>query len=189
MQHLFLEKQINTNTVIHPLQPGYPIDSIVVKVPSLHGMFKWFKSTTFDFCLNSAKSGPRKVLSATLLALISPSQTWLSFFYAWMLKKIVAKAEAWSNAPPLARQARVLMYTIIATCRLRSHTPARLIQLGVACQLLNPFMQSQAHLLHPPSGVTASTNKNKKRDLTTLQTLWKHMVMLTYTRAHTHTHF
>jgi hypothetical protein len=172
-----LENQINSTFIVHPLEPGYCVDHIVAKVPTLHCTFRWFKSIILDFCLNTAKGGQvRTDFSDTLLAVISPAQGWLSFMYAWMIKHIIAASDAWSSAPQLAQQARVMMYTILATCRLRDHTPARLIQFAVACQLLDPFMRARAHMLYKPSGVTAVTGKHTQKDLTFARTLWRHLI-------------
>jgi hypothetical protein len=172
-----LDNQLNKTVVVYPISPGYSIDRISIKVPTLHGTMKWFKSVLVDCVLNSVEGGVRRdALSDALLGVISETQTWFNFFYAWHLRAIITAEHAWELAPPFARQIRVLMYSFVAICRLRNHTAARLIKLAVACQLLHSFMQSQSDRLFAPSGVTAVSGRHAGRDLTDKKTLWRHML-------------
>jgi hypothetical protein len=167
-----LDNQLNS-TALYPINPGFSIDCIHIKVPSLHGLLRWHKSIILDCVLQTVEGGAqRDALSASLLRVISPTQTWYNFLYAWMLREIISTESAWKDAPQFARQLRVLMYSFIAICRKRNHTPVRLVKLAVACQLLHPFMQSHTDTLFAPSGVTAVAGKHKEKNLTDSKTLF-----------------
>jgi hypothetical protein len=171
------DAQLCDISYIYELLPGYDITDLHVKVPTLHGVMRRCRSIMLDIVLNLVPGGAaRNKLSNAFLSLISPNQTWYSHFYAWMMRRMISCESAWDGAPMVAQQVRMLMYSLIAICRLRDHTPARFIKLAVSCALLDPFLRSKSGLRYAPSGITAVAGGHKAKDLTLIDTLWKHTV-------------
>jgi hypothetical protein len=159
----------------YPLMCEYPIDVIYPKVPTLHSFMRWFKSILIDYVLNTVPGGERKILSRTLLHVVSENdrQSWYSHLYAWHVREIVLASAAWSDVPSYAQVVRVMMSDIIHVTRLSQHSTMRMIRVAFACTMLDPYIRSTSSRLYDASGVSAG---HEDKDLTFKDTLWKHQV-------------
>jgi hypothetical protein len=141
-----------------------------------------------DFVLNLVPGGvTRDNLSDDLLGAVSLKQVWLSHFYAW-IRKIISTPDAWMRAPLLAKQVRVLMYSIVSIRRLRDHTPAIFIKMAVSCALLNPLVRKRTSLLFSVGRDSSRREKQKQRSRPQDHTLEAQHLQTPCARAHGQPH-